>query len=94
MNDLKEPVDLLKGKIEQLIALHQQLKKSHDSLETENIALKQTVAEQKSAIEVLEKEKQTITENNNNEQEKIITDSKIKIDELVQEIDNCIALLK
>jgi hypothetical protein len=56
--------------------------------------LAKTISEQKTTIEALQKENKAIQELKNEEQNKIVTDTKGKINELVQEIDNCIALLK
>lgn len=94
MNDLAPAMTDLKGKIEQLVKLHQQLKQDNDFLTADNQGLKKTVLEQKVLIENLQKTNKELSENKNQEQHKTITDTKLKINELVQEIDNCIALLK
>ena len=87
MNDLTLTITDLKTKVEKLVNLHQQLKKDNDQLQ-------KTIDEQKITIEALQKNNQEITINKSEEQDKIVTDTKLKINELVQEIDNCIALLK
>ena len=87
MNDLTLTITDLKTKVEKLVDLHQQLKK-------ENEELIKTIETQKNTIEALENKNQEITNNNNEEQNKIVIDTKLKINELVQEIDSCIALLK
>ena len=87
MNDLTLTITDLKTKVEKLVNLHQQLKK-------ENEELIKTIEEQKNTIKALENKNQEITDNKNEEQNKIVIDTKLKINELVQEIDSCIALLK
>ena len=94
MNDLTPIITDLKGKIETLVKLHQQLKQDNDKLTAENAGLLKTVEEQKVTIGTLEKNARELVQNKNEEQNTIITDTKLKINELVQEIDDCIALLK
>lgn len=94
MNDLAPTITDLKGKIEKLVKLHQQLKQENDSLITEKQNLVQLVEEQKATIESLQKSKEELELKKSEEQNTIITDTKLKINELVQEIDECIALLK
>ena len=52
------------------------------------------IDEQKLEIETLEKKNQELTVNTKEEQTQLITETKEKINELVQDIDKCIALLK
>ncbi|HEX8516816.1 MAG TPA: hypothetical protein VF868_11495 [Bacteroidia bacterium] len=94
MNDLAPNMTDLKGKIEKLVKLHQQLKQENDALNAEKAELQKTVEEQRSAIETLERANNELEQKKAEEQNTIITDTKLKINELVQEIDDCIALLK
>lgn len=94
MNDLAPTITDLKGKIEKLVKLHQQLKQENDSLVAEKATLLKTVEDQKATIESLQKNNQELEQLKTEEQNTIITDTKLKINELVQEIDDCIALLK
>jgi chromosome segregation ATPase len=94
MNDLAPSITDLKGKIEKLVKLHQQLKQDNDTLNAEKADLLKTIEGQKVEIEGLQKINQELKEKNSDEQNTIITDTKLKINELVQEIDDCIALLK
>jgi predicted nuclease with TOPRIM domain len=94
MNDLTLTITDLKAKVEKLVNLHQQLKKDNEQLYSDNEQLQKTIDEQKITIENLEKNNLEITNSKSEEQNKIVTDTKLKINELVQEIDNCIALLK
>lgn len=93
MNDLAPTMIDLKGKIEKLVQLHQQLKQDNDKLSAENAGLLKTVEEQKAEIESLKKSNESLLQNKETEQNTLITDTKLKINELVQEIDSCIALL-
>ena len=94
MNDLTLNITDLKAKIEKIVKLHQELKKENEQLVTDNVNLQKTIEEQKNTIVALEKNNKEIEETKSIEQDKIVTDTKLKINELVQEIDNCIALLK
>lgn len=94
MNDLTPTITDLKGKIEKLVKLHQQLKLENDSLAAKNAELMKTIEEQKVEIEAMQKVNQELEQKKEDEQNTIITDTKLKINELVQEIDDCIALLK
>ena len=93
MSDLTATIAEFKTKIEKLVTLHSQLKSDYDKLVLDNQNLAKTIEEQKLTIENLQKSNQEIINNNNLQQDKIVTDTKLKINELVQEIDNCIALL-
>ena len=94
MNDLAPTIIDLKGKIEKLVNLHKQLKQQNDTLSTDITSLKKTIDEQNLTIEALKKENQELVSAKNEQQNKTITDTKDQINELVQEIDSCIALLK
>lgn len=94
MNDLAPVITDLKGKIEKLVQLHQQLKQDNDKLAAEKAELQKTVEEQQAAIAAMEKSREELIRNKSEEQNTILTDTKLKINELVQEIDDCIALLK
>jgi len=94
MNDLTHTITDLKSKIEKLVTLHGQLKVDNEKLAGEKTTLEKTVNEQKAIIESLQTNNKELIETKNEEQNKIITDTKLKINELVQEIDSCIALLK
>lgn len=94
MNDLTSPITDLKQKIEKLVTLHGQLKNENDRLNAENINYKKQIEEQKNEIDALKKLNNQLQNTKNEEQSKLITDTKSQINELVQEIDNCISLLK
>jgi hypothetical protein len=94
MEELTVTITNLKLKVEQLVSLHQDLKKEKEQLSEDNKKLVKTIGEQKLIADRLEKEKLELAENNDNKQKEVISDTKQKINELVQEIDDCIALLK
>jgi hypothetical protein len=94
MNDLTPTITDLKGKIEKLVKLHQQLKQENDTLIARQAELEKTIQGQKVEMEALQKINQELDQKKTDEQNNIITDTKLKINELVQEIDDCIALLK
>ncbi|HEY0030306.1 MAG TPA: hypothetical protein VGC65_06070 [Bacteroidia bacterium] len=94
MNDLTLNIGDLKGKIEKLVELHQELKKENEQLAGANENFQKTISEQQITIEALQKENKELEQIKSEEQDKIVSDTKVKINELVQEIDNCIALLK
>lgn len=94
MNDLTLNIGDLKAKIEKVVKLHQELKKENEQLVADKENLQKAINEQKNTIEALEKKNKELEQSKSEEQTKIVTDTKEKINELVQEIDNCIALLK
>lgn len=94
MNDLTLTITDLKTKVEKLVNLHGQLKVDNERLLVDKVTLEKTITEQKEVIEQLQTNNKALIENKTQEQNKIITDTKLKINELVQEIDSCIALLK
>ena len=93
MNDLAPTITDLKTKIEKLVNLHKQLKQDNDRMSEENTGLKKNIEEQKTTIASLEKANKEALQNKNDEQKQSVTETKLKINELVQEIDSCIALL-
>ncbi|MEI6489848.1 MAG: hypothetical protein WCP52_12845 [Bacteroidota bacterium] len=93
MDDLTLSITDLKAKVEKLVNLHQQLKKDNERLTLDNIKLLNVIDEQKLQIEAVEKRNLELTINTKEEQQQVITETKEKINELVQEIENCIALL-
>jgi len=94
MSELISNITDIKVKVEKLVALHRQLKKDNERLSAENTDAIKTIKEQNSIIETLQNNNKELTQNKTEEQKKIITETKFKINELVQEIDQCIALLK
>ena len=94
MIELTISITDLKTKIEKLVDLHQQLKKDKEQLQSDNKKLKKTVEEQKNTIQELEISNRDLIKTKKEEQNRLVSDTKLKINELVQEIDDCITLLK
>jgi exopolyphosphatase/pppGpp-phosphohydrolase len=92
MSHLASTADKLRAKIEKLLHLHTLLEASNEKLTRERADLLKTIEDQKLAIRQLEDENkltrlaQKLPETGN-------LDLKLKINELVREIDKCIALL-
>ena len=94
MSDLKSVAASLESKIEKLVALHQRTKKEMSALQNQNTHLNQTIIQHKQTIKDLEEKSKVIklskslsTTNENT------TELKLKINELIREVDKCIALL-
>ena len=94
MSDLKSIVASLESKLEKLVDLHHKTKKELSSLQTQHTHLTQTIDQQKHSIKELEEKGKVIklskslsTTNENT------TELKLKINELIREVDKCISLL-
>ena len=94
MSDLKSIASSLENKIEKLVDSHHKIRKDLASLKNENTHLTQTIDQQKKAIKDLEEKgkvlklsKSLSTTNENT------TELKLKINELIREVDKCISLL-
>ena len=94
MKDLEAISNNLNVKIEKLVHLHDKLKADHAKIMTEKQGLVKKLAGQEALIKKLEEEtlkfKVALTLKNSTEQ---TTDIKLKINELVREIDKSVALL-
>ena len=94
MSDLKSIAVSLEGKIEKLVDLHHRTKKELSALKTQNNHLTQTIDQQKQSIKELEDKtkilrlSKSLTNTNENTLE-----LKLKINELIREVDKCISLL-
>ena len=94
MSDLKSIASSLESKVEKLVDLHHRTKKELAALKTENTHLNQTIDQQKKAIKDLEEKgkvlklSKSLSTNNEN-----TTELKLKINELIREVDKCISLL-
>ena len=95
-NDLKLNIASLQSKIEKLIFLHEKVLEDNLKMQALIDSLQMQVSDQNHQIEVLEKEKIEMLNSKN-----MINSSKIdnynlqnkQIDEMVRDIDKCIALL-
>lgn len=94
MKDLTLITQSLHSKIEKLVHLHDKLKEENKKLQADKKGLEKKVEEQQVLIQTLEEEavkvKLALSLNKSADQ---TTDVKLKINELVREIDKCMALL-
>lgn len=94
MSGLKSAVTSLETKLEKLVDLHRKTRKEVQALQLQNEQLSEALAQQKQTIKDLEDQSKvlriskTITNNKEN-----TTELKLKINELIREVDKCIALL-
>ena len=94
MSDIKSIVTSLESKIEKLVDSHHRTKKELSALQNQNNHLNQTIAQQKQTIKELEdkykvlKLSKSLSTSNENTHE-----LKLKVNELIREVDKCIALL-
>lgn len=94
MKDLTLISNSLQTKIEKLVHLHGKLKEDNKKMFAEKQVLVKKISNQEELVKKLEEDsvklKFALTLNKNTE---YTTDIKLKINELVREIDKCIALL-
>ena len=80
-------------KIRKLLNRYEKLEQSHDKAQSENLSLKQEIEEKNNLIEELKQEIQKIKLAKSLESKEGPNEAKLKINELVREIDHCIGLL-
>ena len=94
MSDLKSVAVSLEGKVEKLVDLHHRTKKELSALKTQNTHLTQSIDQHKQTIKELEEKSKvlklskSLSTTNENTHE-----LKLKINELIREVDKCISLL-
>jgi len=93
MSDLKSVVASLEGKIEKLLDLHHRTKKELFALQNQNTNLNQTISQQKQSIKELEDKSKVLKLSKSISTNENTTELKLKINELIREVDKCIALL-
>ncbi|MGD1848903.1 MAG: hypothetical protein ACFB10_26215 [Salibacteraceae bacterium] len=94
MNDLSSVVASLNGKVDRLVDLHREANASRQALKDENQALSlQLVEEQQKVAELTERNKVLSLARSVGEDSKGALELKLKINELVRELDKCIAML-
>ena len=92
--DKEELISTLQSNVQRLRSLYEQEKVSKQALEQEKVELSQKLSKKEAEIESLEvkvntlKLAKTLSGANND-----MHDSKVKVNNLVREIDKCIALL-
>lgn len=95
-NDLKLNITSLQSKIEKLIFLHEKVLEDNLKLQALIDSLQMQVSEQNHQIEVLEKEKVEMLTSKNKMSSSNTDNLNLQneqIDEMVRDIDKCIALL-
>lgn len=80
-------------KIRKLLSHYEKLKKSNETIQSDFQLLKQDIEEKNKLIDELKQEIQKIKLAKSLESKEGPNEAKIKINELVREIDNCIGLL-
>lgn len=94
MGDLTEIVDLLEGRIGELLQKYNRLEQKHQNLQEELTGLKAEKQELQNSLEASENRVQTLRAANallgSNEYKK---ETKLKINGLIREIDQCIVHL-
>lgn len=93
MSNLASTADRLRSKIEKLVHLHSKLKADYVKLAHEREALQKTIESQEQTIQQLKEENKLVRIGRQLPGENGNQDLKLKINELVREIDRCIALL-
>jgi chromosome segregation ATPase len=94
MDNLNSILTSLENKTEKLLHLHRQIKKELSDAQSQNAKLKEIIEQQKQTIssyeeknKILRLSKSLSTTNENT------TELKHKLNELIREVDKCIALL-
>ena len=93
---MKETDVLIQGveyKVRKLLSYYTKLKKSNETIQSDFQLLKQDIEKKNNLIDELKQEIQKIKLAKSLESKEGPNEAKIKINELVREIDNCIGLL-
>ena len=93
MNDAHELISGIEYKVRKLVNLQKENKSENELLLNQNTELKKNIEEQKKSINQLKEEFNKIKLAKSLESMKGSNDAKLKINELVREIDKCIELL-
>ncbi len=93
MNDAHELISGIEYKVRKLVNLQKENKSENELLLNQNTELKNNIEEQKKIINQLKEEFNRIKLAKSLESMKGSNDAKLKINELVREIDKCIELL-
>ncbi len=93
---MKDAVSIISGietKLKTLIQLHQQTEPERKEFEKKITELQKTIETQEKTINQLEEEQKKLKISRSLEESKGSLDARLKINELVREIDKCIGLL-
>ena len=96
MADLSGNSSVLEAKIKKLITLHGALKADSDVLKADNQKLTETIHSQQEQIRQLEEENKALKiarSLNSDQQDGDLPEMKAKINEMIRDIDKCLALL-
>jgi len=93
MKDADSIISGIETKLKTLIQLHQQTGSEKTELENKIIDLQEIIESQKASINQLEEEHKKLKISRSLETSKGSLDARLKINELVREIDKCIGLL-
>lgn len=93
MNDAHELISGIEYKVRKLVNLQKENKSENELLLNQNTELKNNIEEQKKIINQLKEEFNKIKLAKSLESMQGSNDAKLKINELVREIDKCIELL-
>ena len=93
MNDANELISGIEYKVRKLVNLQKENRSENELLLNQNTELKKNIEEQKKIINQLKEEFNKIRLAKSLESMKGSNDAKLKINELVREIDKCIELL-
>lgn len=93
MSNLASTADRLRSKIEKLVHLHNKLEEDNAKLTQERDELRKTIGLHEQTIQQLKEENKLVRIGQILPDENGSYDLKLKINELVREIDRCIALL-
>lgn len=92
--DISLVVSSLQSKVEKLVLQHRRAIAENDNLKQDNDFLKKTLSKQKLELKELEERNKVLKlAKSIGDEEGKNTDIKLKINELVREIDKCIALV-
>lgn len=94
MSNIYSVLKSLEGKTEKLLHLHRQIKKELYETQEQNAQLKKSIEEQKQSVhDIEEKNKLLKLSKSLSTTHQNKTELKLKINELIREIDKCVALL-
>ena len=93
MKDADSLISGIEAKLNKFIHLHQKTESEKNELEKKNTEFQEIVEIQKETIKQLEEEQKKLKISKSLETSKGSLDARLKINELVREIDKCIGLL-
>ncbi|MCD4678924.1 MAG: hypothetical protein K8S00_00925 [Bacteroidales bacterium] len=93
MKDADSIISGIEAKLHKLIQLHQQTELEKSELAVRNIESQKTIELQEATIKQLEEDQKKLKISKTIETSKGSLDARLKINELVREIDKCIGLL-